>query len=165
MEQWLQQGHWNCTWWCSRTSCVLQSRGQDLFWDKGGCCSLCREMSCCFVAPFWGREGEVSSPITGTGREAAERAGQASAFSPWPPCAQLVPRLTPGPGSQSQGGKAKALNLSCGGADFDLALWEGKGLRSTTVRGDGLVPLLWKAVGGCLKWNACWWSCCRELCL
>lgn len=61
-------------------------------------------------------------------------------------------------GPQSQGGKAKALNLSCGGADFELYLWEGKGLQSTAVWGDGLVPLLWKAVGGCLKLNICWWS-------
>lgn len=54
-------------------------------------------------------------------------------------------------GNESQGGKAKALNLSCGGAEFDLCLWEWKGLQSTTVQGDGCVPLLWKTAGSCLK--------------
>lgn len=72
-------------------------------------------------------------------------------------------------GPQSQGGEAKALNLRCDGADFDLSLWEAKGLQSTTVRGDGLVALLWKAVGGCPKWNTWWWSAeccvCSGLCL
>lgn len=88
----------------------------------------------------------------------------------------LVPNLCQGwlqdqakAGLQSQSGKAKALNLSCGGTDFDLCLREWKGLQSTTVQGDGWVPLLWKTAGSCLKWNAWWGSAehciCSGLCL
>lgn len=82
-------------------------------------------------------------------------------------CAEADSKTKPGP--QGQGRKAKTLNLSCGGADFDLSLWEGKGLQSTAVRGDSLVPLLWKAAGSCLKWNGWWGSAkpcvCSGLCL